>query len=327
MSLFEWSSEFTISIPLVLLPLTPISPAPERKNGDQILPIVPNEIYLCIFEHIAPPTGDLTSEQLRTFANLSRICRFFANFCLPRIFESVDFSCMFLPHRNIKAVYKTSRETILGTQIAAKQPLALALAKRVRTCHFTDRAFHRMGQGVPLLTDKCIAVMSHMRHIRELRIFQCAVGPEHWEVIASLGSLEELRFFECLFLRGLADLEPEKRVWVKPSRLSVVRCSEPRQLVVAIDVQYLRTLATDAVIFRQIDGLLPQSLEALALFINGTPESGKGAVLKRTLDYLARKNLPLLRSLTLAVDLDASTCAEVRQLSSLSISYGSSTAP
>ena len=79
---------------------------------------MPNEIFLCIFKQIAPPTEHLTPEQLRIFTNLSLASRFFANLCLPRIFEFVEFSGaifrdvesgLCLPLNN--DIYKTSPET------------------------------------------------------------------------------------------------------------------------------------------------------------------------------------------------------------------------
>ena len=70
-------------------------------------------------------------EQLGIFTNLSRVCSFFANFCLPHMFEFVEFSGPIFRDdtpsgpRN-DAICKTSRESMLCTQIAAEQPLALA---------------------------------------------------------------------------------------------------------------------------------------------------------------------------------------------------------
>ena len=84
---------------------------------------MPNEIFLCIFKQIAPPTEHLTPEQLRIFTNLSLASRFFANLCLPRIFEFVEFSGaifrdvesgLCLPLND--AIYKTSPESALCTR-------------------------------------------------------------------------------------------------------------------------------------------------------------------------------------------------------------------
>ena len=111
----------------------------ERRRGDRILLIilVPNEIYFCIFKHTAPPTGRPTSEQLELgiFTNLSRVCRFFANFCIPRMFEFVKLPGSIFPDDTPTGlrhdpVYKTSRESTLCTQIAAKRLSHLPLPKQ-----------------------------------------------------------------------------------------------------------------------------------------------------------------------------------------------------
>ncbi|KAG9312719.1 hypothetical protein JVU11DRAFT_7146 [Chiua virens] len=116
MSLFEWST-------------------PERLSADRILPVIPNEIYIYIFDHIAPPSGRLDAKEARIFADLSGVCRFFADFCLPRIFEYLVFSGSIfrdLPHNAFlnDTIYNQSREARLFSLINVRQPLALALAKR-----------------------------------------------------------------------------------------------------------------------------------------------------------------------------------------------------
>ena len=248
MSLLEWSSEFIMSFYFHhRLIFSPFPLAPERRRGVRFLPTIPNEIYFCIFEHIAPPTGCLSPEQLGIFTNLAGVCRFFANFCLPRIFELVVFSGSIFsndsPGFGNDAVYKTSRESTLCTQIAAKQPLALALAKTVRVCHFTDWELDDTGSwAVRLFVNKYLAGMLHMQNIRKLTFTASFVDAEHWNAIATLGSLEELSFDSCQFLRGPADVEPEKRVRVRVSRLRVVQCDGLCQPVVAIDARYLRVL-------------------------------------------------------------------------------------
>ena len=269
MSLFKWSSEFIIFFDFRhRLKISPSSPAPARQGTDRILPIIPNEIYFCIFEHIAPQRR-LTPEQLGIFTNLSHVCRFFANFCLPRIFEFVNFSgsifCEDTPIglRN-DTTYKTSRESILCRQIAVKQPLALALAKAVRVCHFTNWKLDDTGSwAVRLFVNKYIAGMLHMRNICELKFTASFVDAEHWNAIATLGSLEELSFEGCTFLQVPADVEPDKKVAVKVSRLRVVECDGFCQLLAAIDARYLRTLAMDNKFFDHVDWLSQSALTEL----------------------------------------------------------------
>ena len=295
------------------------------------------------------------------FANLSRVCRFFANFCLPRIYEFVEFSgSVFREDTPTKiAVYETSRETMLCTQIAAKQPLALALAKTVRVCYFAGLYSGLDGTGswvTRSFTNKCIAGMLHIKNLRELKFTASFVDAGDWDAIATLGSLEELSFDSCDFLSGAVDVELEKRVRVKVSRLQMVDCIGVRQPIAAIDARSLRTLVMDDLTFDHVTWLSQtaltelhvtirrsfdnsvdlqmqrlyailiqahQSLEALALFVEVSFGLAQ-EVVRNTFDDPAWKNLPLLRSLTLSVCLvcgDAAT--NVRQPSSSSVSRGS----
>jgi hypothetical protein len=211
--------------------------------------------------------------ELVIFANLSHVCRFFANFCLPRIFEFVNFDgSIFL--LNMSTVFRddttceTSRERTLCTQIAAKQPLALTLAKTVRFCYFMSWQLRDTSSWVvPLFFKTYITGMSHVKNIRELRFTLCFVGAEHWNVIATLESLEELSFNCCTFPQGPAKAEPVKRVVAKLSRLWVVGCHGPllQQLVTAIDAQYLRTLGVDDESISHIDCASQPALTTLHL--------------------------------------------------------------
>ena len=97
-----------------------------------------------------------------------------------------------------------------------------------------------------------------MKNIRELEFLNSFVGTEHWSVIATLESLEELSFDVCKFLEGPADIEPEGKPKVRVSRLRVADCTGLLQPVAAMHPQYLRTLSMDSNFFGQVDWL-PQS--------------------------------------------------------------------
>ena len=117
-------------------------------------------------------------------------------------------------------IYKTSRESTLCTQIAAKQPLALALAKTVRVCYFTNWKLDDTGSWADRprpFADKYIAGMLHMKNIRELKFWNSFVDAEHWNAISTLESLKELSFDFCGFRQDLADVEAEKSTKVSPS--------------------------------------------------------------------------------------------------------------
>ncbi|KIJ19329.1 hypothetical protein PAXINDRAFT_96730 [Paxillus involutus ATCC 200175] len=294
---------------------------PERRTGDRILPIIPNEIYLIILEHIAPASTKPSPEQLLTFSKLSRICRFFYNIYLPRIFEYLELSGSIFSGDPLPAheAHMASRGWILCQQIATKQPLALYLAQFVKACHFTDWAFGSAGSlGAQMFLESYISGMARMKNIRELHFSDFPVKKAHWDAIKNLESLEELSFTYCDFVDGPADVDPGKRLKVKVSCLQVYECGYSHQLAAALDVRHLRTLTTDMNIdwlsettltelsvndgefcgpgnngrLRRILSEMPQSIQVLTLPVYDRPD------IELFGDPLW-KNRPLLRSLTL----------------------------
>ncbi|KAG6373660.1 hypothetical protein JVT61DRAFT_6326 [Boletus reticuloceps] len=257
MSLFKWST-------------------PARKRADHTLHLIPNEIYLHIFEYIAAPKGPLAPEELAIFTKLSYVCRFFANHCLARIFEYVEFSgSVFrddtptgLRH---DAAHKPSRESTLCTQIAAKQSLALAIAKTVRVCRFVNWRLDDTGSwAVQLFANRFINAITHMKHLRELRFCNSFVDARHGNAIATLGSLEKLVFDACNFVQASTHTnvseDDGKRVQV--SHLQVTRCTGNCQAIVAIHPRYLRTLVVDMTLAQHVDWLGQSALTELHLRSN-----------------------------------------------------------
>ncbi|KAF9233052.1 hypothetical protein BU15DRAFT_66915 [Melanogaster broomeanus] len=183
----------------------------------------PNEIYLNILEYIAPTSARLTLERLKTFTNLCLVCRFFGNICLPRVFEHVEFS----EFNDITSLAirgsPTSRGMTLCQHIADKEPLALALAPYVKTCHL--KYWFLSQEGSPelrVLSQMYLTAVAQMKNIRELGIFYSNVKIAHWDVITTLESLQELCFDSCNFSENPADLNPAKKV--KVPCLKVLRC-------------------------------------------------------------------------------------------------------
>ena len=294
-------------------------PVPERRNGDKILSTLPSEMYLQIFEHIAPTTGRLTPEELETLSTLSRVCRFFAGVCLPHIFEYVEFSC------NDAERSSGLHGTILGalcTDAVAKQHLALSLVKMVRVCHFTDWDWRSCKGRWPA------ELTARMRNIRELKFSNSALDYDHWFAIKTLGSLDELSFNRCTFLRGPFTLDG-RQAKLKVSRLHLTYCNGTNPFK-AIDARCLRTLVMDLRFAKVVDWVslsalrelhfyrpegraistetvqryysgIPlevlRSLEVLRLFIDIPRPMVRGIV-----KDISNMNLPLLRSLTLHID-------------------------
>lgn len=244
------------------------------------------------------------------FTNLSSVCRFFANVCLPRIFELLEFSGSIF-HDDTPfwlgndASYKASRESVLCAQIVAQQPLALALAKVVRVCHFADWRLDGEGSwAVRTFARKYISGMLHMENIRELRFTDSFVDIEHWDAIATLPSLEKLSFLSCLFLQGPADVEPEKRVKVKVSRLQVLHCNLGfRQALAAIDPQHLRVLDMDHKFLDQVNWRLLSSLIELRFYDPYGPFQGAEELFMQRLHAFLIQVPQSLEELRLAVDI------------------------
>ena len=170
-----------------------------------------------------------------------------------------------------------------------------------------------------------------MINIRQLEFYKSFVDTEHWNVIATLGSLEELSFDWCNFLDGPADVEPDERVKIKLTHLHVTDCEGVCQPIAATDPCYLRILGMDQVFFEEVDWLpqsaltelyfrthgalnqvwcieqlhtvltqVPKSLEAIWLYVD-TSSSAAQEIFGHMFDDPEWKNLPLIRSLTLEV--------------------------
>ncbi|KIK78449.1 hypothetical protein PAXRUDRAFT_16865 [Paxillus rubicundulus Ve08.2h10] len=272
MSLIGWSSKLIDAL-LSLHRLPHIFSAPKRCAGDRHLPIIPNEIHLIIFEHLAPISTRLSSQQILTLFNLSCTCRFFANLCLPRIFEYLEFSgCIFsgddiLPSLDKDTAHMASRARILCQRITAKEPRALSIAQCVKAGRFTDWEFGvNAPRAVHPFSQLYLSGMAHMKNIRKLEFFRSSVKKLHWDVIATLELLEELSFAHCDFVDGPADVVPGKRLKVKVPCLRVYGCSGSRQPSAAIDPRHLRTLATDHDFADQVDWLSDTALTELRVF-------------------------------------------------------------
>ncbi|KIK46790.1 hypothetical protein CY34DRAFT_352508 [Suillus luteus UH-Slu-Lm8-n1] len=104
---------------------------PLRRNGQTDLPLIPNEIYLHIFECIAPADQPLSDQYVETFSALALVCRFFCSVALPRIFERVTF----LGYTDGDSTL-ASRKTEWARQILSNTEPGKSLALYVKVCTF-----------------------------------------------------------------------------------------------------------------------------------------------------------------------------------------------
>ncbi|KAF8836869.1 hypothetical protein BDN67DRAFT_1014328 [Paxillus ammoniavirescens] len=108
--------------------------------------------------------------------------------------------------------------------------------------------------------------MAHMKNLRKLEFDRFSVEKVHWDVIATLESLEQLVFGACTFVGGPADVDPGKRLKVKVPYLIVFGCDGDLQLSAAIDVRHLRTLKVDLAFADQVNWISGTALTKLHVF-------------------------------------------------------------
>ncbi|KAF9233044.1 hypothetical protein BU15DRAFT_80515 [Melanogaster broomeanus] len=275
---------------------------PERRAGDRNLRIIPNEIYLAIFKYLVPASGPLNLEDESTLFKLSLVCRFFRDLFLPRIFACIEFYDHELNGHHRKK--GSSRGFILCKRIAAQEPLALSLAPCVKAVHF--EGYDSGDTDFGNYSWVYVSGMAHMRNIRELQFTSCNfVNNELWDVIATLELLEKLRFDDCYFEGGPADLEPDKMFKVKVLWLKASRCFGVRHLVAAIDACHLRTLDIDFNFGHEVDWLSGTTLTELTeLSISSYHPMDDVLQIKHILHVTSQSLQVLTLDLVLSSDLD-----------------------
>ncbi|KAF9230674.1 hypothetical protein BU15DRAFT_83331 [Melanogaster broomeanus] len=202
------------------------------------------------------------------FTNLCLVCRFFGNLCLPRVFEHVEF---YEYDRDTCGVVSPGRT--LCQHIAAKEPLALALAQCVKCCYLTNWPLASDAwPELRTLSRINLTGMARMKNIRELRISASNVKMVHWDVIAALESLQELCFECCVFWDDPADLDLDKKV--KVLCLEVSWCTGACSPYAAIDARHLRTLImdmTDVGLGHEIEWLSETAITELRIYSHHVP--------------------------------------------------------
>ncbi|KAF9229975.1 hypothetical protein BU15DRAFT_84235 [Melanogaster broomeanus] len=133
---------------------------------------------------------------------------------------------------------------MLCQHIAAKEPLALALAECVKVCRVTNC---RLGLGgssnLEMLSQIYLAGMARMKNIRELEISHSNVTTDYWDVISTLELLQKLCYHSCDFLESPVGIDPDRKV--KVPYLEAMRCNRPYHMYAAVDARHLRTLVID----------------------------------------------------------------------------------
>ncbi|KAG1772022.1 hypothetical protein EDD22DRAFT_947571 [Suillus occidentalis] len=230
---------------------------PLRRNGQTDLPLIPNEIYLHIFECIAPidrPLSQYFDQDIKIFSALALVCRFFRFVALPRIFEGVTFSAK--KHRDSTLA---SRKSEWATQILANDEPAMSLALYVRECTFDTLALHEEEKW-PFENLYCQA-MARMSNIRKV-VFSCLfVKIDHWEALAGLKQLDSLHLDSCSFIDDPPDKELTVRfVWLsypsttftlRPVATTSLRSLKANDVEVVLKIVAFRQLAIESLFLDQ----------------------------------------------------------------------------
>ncbi|KAF9230007.1 hypothetical protein BU15DRAFT_84189 [Melanogaster broomeanus] len=162
---------------------------------------------------------------------------------------------------------------MLCQHIAAKEPLALALAECVKVCHVTDCDLGLQdSSNLEMLSRIYLAGMAGMKNIRELEISHSNVTTDYWDVISTLELLQKLCFHSCDFLESPVGIDPDKKF--KVSCLEAMRCKRPYHSYAAVDARDVRTLAMDTIgvgFGRDIDWLSETALTELRIYADHEP--------------------------------------------------------
>lgn len=176
---------------------------PLRRNGQTSLPLIPNEIYLAIFECMAPTDQPLREQYIGTFSALALVCRFFCSVALPRVFERVTFSGDTNGNRT-----QASRKTKWARQIVANTEPAKSVALYVKECTFELWDLNKEAKWLlfPFATLYCQAT-ARMSNIQKVVFSTSFVKIDHWEALAELKQLDVLEFYSCSFIEDPPDKE------------------------------------------------------------------------------------------------------------------------
>ncbi|KAG0709290.1 hypothetical protein DFH29DRAFT_870274 [Suillus ampliporus] len=217
---------------------------PLRRSGQTSLPLIPNEIYLAIFECMAPTGQALTEQHVKTFSALALVCRFFCSIALPRVFECVAFSGNTNGNRA-----QASRKTLWAKQIVANTEPAKSIALYVKECTFVSWDLRQEVQWVliPFAKLYCQA-MARMSNIRKVVFYMSFVNKHHWQAMAELNQLEALEFRVCSFVEDPPDQELSVRTVVLLHAVASTTFTASTNFSLrSIATSAMRTLETDNV--------------------------------------------------------------------------------
>jgi len=222
------------------------------------LALIPNEIYLAIFDCIASSSEPLPKQHITTFSALALVCRFFCAVAFPRVFQCVVFLGI-----NTGDTMQASRKMTWVRQIVKNAEPAKSVALYVKECHFKGWCIPKeSGRLFSFSTLYCHA-MARMTNIRKVEFDLSFVKKEHWEAMAALKQLDCLHFTYCTFTENPPDQELSVRavtffscsptpftLW--PIATSTLRTLETTDLEAVLNLVTVRQLAIKNLVLRYI---------------------------------------------------------------------------
>jgi hypothetical protein len=265
-----------------------------RRIGERTLPLIANEVYLAILDHLEPYDGTdpaQRAEHKAVLSNLALVCRFFCAECLPRIFRSMEYSGTV--HRTSTPSYaKFCRGLVTGDETASY------LGQYVKECSVTHwiRAVEK-GQWVFVNFLKVyMKSISRLVNLETLNLHNTPLDLKFLVALRALEKLESLSIIDCDFQCLKAD-ELSCTESLKLIRFSLFGHRDNGMLATLsriVSSTFLRILKTDNWTF--LKAFMGQRLDFGIEFLT-IPISMAEIILLR--NFLA--NSPTITSITLSI--------------------------
>ncbi|KIK62896.1 hypothetical protein GYMLUDRAFT_493337 [Collybiopsis luxurians FD-317 M1] len=159
---------------------------PERRRGDRILDIIPNEVYLRILSEV---------DGKKDMKNIALVCRFFASATLPRLFEELYLHTWYRPQskswaRRAPPIYDVLRE--------GSDPLVISACKHIRS---GDLQCHNLNSNKKLPPSSLVSYLEDFQKLPNLTSLSLAnmiLSKNALRIISQLSKLASLHLLRCL---------------------------------------------------------------------------------------------------------------------------------
>ncbi|KAL6299384.1 hypothetical protein BKA93DRAFT_595671 [Sparassis latifolia] len=168
---------------------------PERRDGNRNLSIIPNEIYLEVFDHFQIPL-DVTEPEYKTIlSNLCLVCRFFHSVCLPRLFKQLNISM------------ETPSRWTWFNDLRKGDLWSTEIGSYVRSCRFHEWN-HASREPIPAFWAKMPQTITLLTRLTSLELSNSRISLSIIDTIVGLTSLRKVSIRDSFF-----DLLPQEHIF------------------------------------------------------------------------------------------------------------------